>query len=257
MNQGPASILKPSPGRALVIDGRAASQALLAHIGEEARALIARGVTPGLSVVIVGEDPASQVYVRSKGRAASELGFHSEQHTLSGAVAEDELLALVHRLNADPTVDGILVQLPLPKHIRSARILEAIAPQKDVDGFHPINVGLAAIGETKRALIPCTPAGAMILIEKTGRHRSLEHRRQADRAIAAGAELYCDDRPFAHPRPRRRGAARRSSGGCCWPAGTRARRLDQARRDRHRRRRQPKRRRRTRRLGQAEDAARR
>jgi methylenetetrahydrofolate dehydrogenase (NADP+)/methenyltetrahydrofolate cyclohydrolase len=167
MNQAASSILKPSLGRAQIIDGKAASQALLARIAEENRALAARGVTPGLSVVIVGEDPASQVYVRAKGKAANELGFRSAQHDLSAATSEDELLALVHRLNADPLVHGILVQLPLPKHIRSARILEAIAPHKDVDGFHPINVGLAAIGETKRALIPCTPAGAMILIEKT------------------------------------------------------------------------------------------
>ncbi|HEV3042919.1 MAG TPA: bifunctional methylenetetrahydrofolate dehydrogenase/methenyltetrahydrofolate cyclohydrolase FolD [Roseiarcus sp.] len=167
MKEASSSILKSSVGGALVIDGKAVSQALLQRIGEEARGLIARGVTPGLSVVIVGEDPASQVYVRSKGKAASELGFRSEQHDLSHATSEDELLALVQRLNADPRVHGILVQLPLPKHIRAARILEAVAPHKDVDGFHPINVGLAAIGETKRALIPCTPAGAMILIEKT------------------------------------------------------------------------------------------
>ena len=166
MNQVLTSILKPSAGRALVIDGKAASQALLARLAEEARRLIAAGVRPGLSVVLVGEDPASQVYVRSKGRAASELGFRSEQHNLSAATSEEDLLALVERLNADPGVHGILVQLPLPKHIRSALILEAIAPHKDVDGFHPINVGLAAIGEAKRALIPCTPAGAMILIEK-------------------------------------------------------------------------------------------
>jgi methylenetetrahydrofolate dehydrogenase (NADP+)/methenyltetrahydrofolate cyclohydrolase len=161
-----SSILKPSVGSALVIDGRAVSRALLQHIGEEARGLVARGVTPGLSVVIVGEDPASQVYVRSKGKTARELGFRSEQHDLSLATSEDELLALVQRLNADSGVHGILVQLPLPKHIRAARVLEAIAPHKDVDGFHPINVGLAAIGETKRALLPCTPVGAMILLEK-------------------------------------------------------------------------------------------
>jgi methylenetetrahydrofolate dehydrogenase (NADP+)/methenyltetrahydrofolate cyclohydrolase len=161
-----SSIWKPSVGGALVIDGRAVSRALLQHIGEEARGLVTRGVTPGLSVVIVGEDPASQVYVRSKGKTARELGFRSEQHDLSLATSEDELLALVQRLNADSGVHGILVQLPLPKHIRAARVLEAIAPHKDVDGFHPINVGLAAIGETKRALLPCTPAGAMILIEK-------------------------------------------------------------------------------------------
>ncbi|HLH49357.1 MAG TPA: bifunctional methylenetetrahydrofolate dehydrogenase/methenyltetrahydrofolate cyclohydrolase FolD [Roseiarcus sp.] len=159
-------MLKPSTDRALIVDGKAASQALLARLAEEARRLSAAGVRPGLSVVLVGDDPASQVYVRSKGKAANELGFRSEQHDLSAATSEEDLLALVERLNADPGVHGILVQLPLPKHIRSARILEAIAPHKDVDGFHPINVGLAAIGEMKRALIPCTPAGAMILIER-------------------------------------------------------------------------------------------
>jgi methylenetetrahydrofolate dehydrogenase (NADP+) / methenyltetrahydrofolate cyclohydrolase len=167
VNQTGPSILKPSAAGALIIDGKAASQALLARLAEEAQRLKASGVKPGLSVVLVGEDPASQVYVRAKGKAARELGFRSEQHDLSAATTEEDLLTLVKRLNADPGVHGILVQLPLPKHIQSARILEAIAPEKDVDGFHPINVGLAAIGETSRALIPCTPAGAMILIQKT------------------------------------------------------------------------------------------
>lgn len=167
MNDGAVAILKASPGRALTIDGKAISQGLLATVAELARLLIARGVRPGLSVVLVGQDPASQVYVRAKGKAAVECGFRSEQHDLAAATSEDELLALVRRLNADPEVDGILVQLPLPKHMHAGNILEAIAPQKDVDGFHPINVGFASIGELKRALIPCTPAGVMILIEKT------------------------------------------------------------------------------------------
>jgi methylenetetrahydrofolate dehydrogenase (NADP+)/methenyltetrahydrofolate cyclohydrolase len=167
MNEAAASILKPSAHRALIIDGKAASQALLARLAEEANRLNAAGVKPGLSVVLVGEDPASQVYVRAKGKAARELGYRSEQHDLPATMSEEDLLALVRRLNADPGVHGILVQLPLPKQIQSAHILEAIAPEKDVDGFHPINVGLAAIGEIGRALIPCTPAGAMILIEKT------------------------------------------------------------------------------------------
>jgi methylenetetrahydrofolate dehydrogenase (NADP+)/methenyltetrahydrofolate cyclohydrolase len=134
-------------------------------VAQEARALISCGVRPGLAVILVGEDAASQVYVRNKGRAAIDCGFHSEQHDLGRETSEVALLALVARLNCDPTVHGILVQLPLPKAINSARVLEAIAPHKDVDGFHPINVGLASIGEMKRALIPCTPAGAMILIE--------------------------------------------------------------------------------------------
>jgi methylenetetrahydrofolate dehydrogenase (NADP+) / methenyltetrahydrofolate cyclohydrolase len=166
MNEAVA-FLKPSAGGALVIDGKAASQALLQRVGEEAGALNARGVTPGLSVVLVGEDAASQVYVRAKGKAARELGFRSQQINLGVSTSEDELLALIHRLNDDSDVHGILVQLPLPKSVRAARILEAISPGKDVDGFHPINVGLAEIGETDRALIPCTPAGAMILIERT------------------------------------------------------------------------------------------
>jgi len=155
-----------NPASALVIDGRAVSKGIIARVGEEARALIARGVKPGLAVVLVGQDPASEVYVSAKGRAAIECGFHSAQYDLSSDVSQGQLLALVERLNADPAIHGILVQLPLPKSIHSPDVLEAIAPHKDVDGFHPINVGLASIGERRRALIPCTPAGAMILIEQ-------------------------------------------------------------------------------------------
>jgi methylenetetrahydrofolate dehydrogenase (NADP+) / methenyltetrahydrofolate cyclohydrolase len=166
MNFSAATIFKAGTSGARIIDGKAVSEALLEKIAEQARGLIARGVTPGLSVVLVGEDPASQVYVKAKGRAARACGFRSEQHDLSAKTSEEELLALVARLNADPNVHGILVQLPLPNPIQSSRVLEAIAPEKDVDGFHPINVGRAAVGETKQALIPCTPAGAMILIKK-------------------------------------------------------------------------------------------
>ncbi|HSU99715.1 MAG TPA: bifunctional methylenetetrahydrofolate dehydrogenase/methenyltetrahydrofolate cyclohydrolase FolD [Roseiarcus sp.] len=151
---------------ALVLDGAAIAEETLAHVGDEARGLIARGVKPGLAVVLVGDDPASQAYVAGKGRAAKACGFHSIQHDLKAETGEAELLALVKALNADPAVHGILVQLPLPRPIDSARVLEAIAPDKDVDGFHPINVGLLSIGDTRRALVPCTPAGAMILIDK-------------------------------------------------------------------------------------------
>ncbi|MGD0188288.1 MAG: bifunctional methylenetetrahydrofolate dehydrogenase/methenyltetrahydrofolate cyclohydrolase FolD [Roseiarcus sp.] len=153
----------PAP---VVLDGTAISQGVLERVAEEARALAARGVTPGLAVVLVGADPASQVYVGAKGKAAKACGFHSLQFDLPADIGEAELRALVGKLNADPDVHGILVQLPLPKAINAARVLEAIAPHKDVDGFHPINVGLAAIGEFGRALIPCTPAGAMILIDR-------------------------------------------------------------------------------------------
>ena len=149
-----------------LLDGKAVSQVTLARVADEARALAARGVTPGLAVVLVGADPASQVYVGAKGRAAKQCGFHSLQYDLPETTSEAELLALVAKLNADPAVHGILVQLPLPKAIDSGRVLEAISPQKDVDGFHPINVGLASTGAFERAMMPCTPAGAMILIDR-------------------------------------------------------------------------------------------
>jgi methylenetetrahydrofolate dehydrogenase (NADP+)/methenyltetrahydrofolate cyclohydrolase len=151
---------------AFVLDGAAIANEVLAEVGEQARALTDRGVTPGLAVVLVGENPASQSYVAGKGREAKSRGFYSIQHNLSADTSEAELLALVRTLNADPAVHGILVQLPLPDAINSTRVLEAIAPAKDVDGFHPINVGLLSIGDTSRALIPCTPAGAMILIDR-------------------------------------------------------------------------------------------
>jgi methylenetetrahydrofolate dehydrogenase (NADP+) / methenyltetrahydrofolate cyclohydrolase len=151
---------------AFVLDGAAIAEGVLAKVAEEARGLIQRGVTPGLAVVLVGDHPASQSYVAGKGRAARGCGFHSVQHTLPAETSEAELLALIEALNADPAVHGVLVQLPLPKHVDSSRVLEAVAPHKDVDGFHPVNVGLLSIGEADRALIPCTPAGAMILIDK-------------------------------------------------------------------------------------------
>ncbi|MCW2273977.1 bifunctional methylenetetrahydrofolate dehydrogenase/methenyltetrahydrofolate cyclohydrolase FolD [Rhodoblastus acidophilus] len=161
-----SEIIKPSGKKALLIDGKAASAAVLARVAAEA-ALLAKN--PGLAVVLVGEDPASQVYVKSKGKAAKECGFHSVQHDLPATTSEAELIALVKALNADPAIHGILVQLPLPKGIDSSKVLETIAPEKDVDGFHPVNVGLLATGLTDRALVPCTPAGAMLLIEEAAK----------------------------------------------------------------------------------------
>ena len=160
------SIIKPSGKKALLIDGKAASAAVLARVAAEAAAL---SLTPGLAVVLVGSDPASQVYVKAKGKAAKECGFHSVQHDLPATTSQEELIALVEALNADPAIHGILVQLPLPKGIDSTLVLETIAPHKDVDGFHPVNVGLLATGLTERALVPCTPAGAMLLIEEASK----------------------------------------------------------------------------------------
>ena len=133
-----------------------------------------RGVVPGLATVLVGEDPASQVYVGVKNRDARELGLDSRQITLTADISEDELLALVHGLNADPAIHGILVQLPLPSQIDEARVLMAIDPAKDVDGFHPHNVGRLATG-AEDALLPCTPKGVVEILLRTGHDPAGKH----------------------------------------------------------------------------------
>jgi methylenetetrahydrofolate dehydrogenase (NADP+) / methenyltetrahydrofolate cyclohydrolase len=148
-----------------VIDGRAFAAGLRARVGEAvARLRDARGLVPGLAVVLVGEDPASAVYVRSKGRATVEAGMHSETHRLGAGAPEADLLALVERLNRDPAIHGILVQLPLPAHIDQARVIDAIDPAKDVDGFHVTNVGRLAVGLP--APVPCTPLGVLMLLRE-------------------------------------------------------------------------------------------
>ena len=149
-----------------IIDGKSVAAEVVQGVKKSAAVLIARGVQPGLAVVIVGEDPASQVYVASKSRMAKECGFHSIQHTLAVDTSEVDLLALVDELNADPAIHGILVQLPLPGHIDAGKVIQTIAPDKDVDGFHFMNVGKLATGELETALVPCTPFGSMLLIER-------------------------------------------------------------------------------------------
>lgn len=150
-----------------VIDGKKVAEEVVATVRRGAAKLIAEaGVTPGIAVVIVGKDPASQVYVNSKSRKAKECGFHSLQHELPAETPEDELLALIDQLNADPAIHGILVQLPLPGQIDSARVIQAISPDKDVDGFHFVNVGKLGTGEIASAFVPCTPAGSMLLVER-------------------------------------------------------------------------------------------
>jgi methylenetetrahydrofolate dehydrogenase (NADP+) / methenyltetrahydrofolate cyclohydrolase len=152
---------------ARIIDGKAAAEEVAARAKAEATRLIAeRGIAPGLAVVIVGEDPASQVYVAAKSRRAKECNFHSVQHSLPAMTSEHDVLALVRKLNADPEIHGILVQLPLPKHIDTGKIIQTIAPEKDVDGFHFVNVGKLGAGEIKSAFVPCTPAGSMLLISQ-------------------------------------------------------------------------------------------
>jgi methylenetetrahydrofolate dehydrogenase (NADP+)/methenyltetrahydrofolate cyclohydrolase len=147
----------------IVIDGKATAAALRARVGEAVADISkTHGFQPGLAVVLVGEDPASAVYVRNKGKATIEAGLQSFEHKLDANVAEADLLTLIERLNTDDAVDGILVQLPLPDHINAELVLNAINPDKDVDGFHPVNVGRLWTGEP--ALAPCTPTGCMRMI---------------------------------------------------------------------------------------------
>lgn len=156
-----------------VIDGKQIAAEMRAELTEEIAALKERGTTPGLAVVLVGEDPASQVYVRMKKRACEELGIASFEHRLPDAAPEGELLALVAQLNADPQVHGILVQLPLPKQISEKKVLSAMDPDKDVDGFHPVNVGRMLIGDP--VFLPCTPKGCQELLVRSGYDPGGEH----------------------------------------------------------------------------------
>ena len=151
---------------AKIIDGKAIAQEVRAEWKVRADALKARGVTPGLAVIIVGEDPASKVYVANKVKACAELGLHSEHIVMPADTSEAALLAKIKELNEDKKIHGILVQLPVPKHIASDKVLNAISPDKDVDGFHPMNVGALVTGNMRFA--PCTPYGAMKLLEKCG-----------------------------------------------------------------------------------------
>ena len=145
------------------IDGKEVSLYIKEKIKAETDALKLTGVTPGLAVVLVGDDPASRVYVNNKKKACEFCGFHSESYELSESTSQTELLALIDKLNADPLIDGILVQMPLPKHIDSDAVVNRILPSKDVDAFHPVNVGKIMLGDYD--FLPCTPAGVMELLK--------------------------------------------------------------------------------------------
>ncbi|AZY94860.1 methenyltetrahydrofolate cyclohydrolase [Paracoccus sp. S4493] len=147
---------------AQTLDGKAFAARLRARIATQVADLAGQGIVPGLAVVLVGEDPASQVYVRSKGRMTREVGMTSFEHRLPASTDQDTLMALIAKLNADPAVNGILVQLPLPKGMDEAAVINAILPEKDVDGFHILNVGRLATGQ--KAMVPCTPLGCLMLL---------------------------------------------------------------------------------------------
>ena len=158
-----------------IISGTEVSKAIRAEIAERVRERVGAGRRPpGLATVLVGDNPASRAYVGMKNRAAAEVGIHSRQIDLESTTSEAELLGWIEGLNADPAIDGILVQLPLPGHVREDRILEAVLPSKDVDGFHPVNIGRLSVGDP-RVLAPCTPRGVIELLLRSGHDPAGRH----------------------------------------------------------------------------------
>src|SRR5450631_4273686 len=154
------------PMPAVILDGTKIAAQIRAEVGEEVRRLTAEGLRPGLAVVLVGHNPASEIYVRSKVKACEELGILSEKIALQESSTTEELLALVDDLNRRDDIDGILVQLPLPGHVDAKKVLLAVSPQKDVDGFHPMNVGY--LSTQRPGLVPCTPAGIIEILKRSG-----------------------------------------------------------------------------------------
>ncbi|MEJ7809162.1 MAG: bifunctional methylenetetrahydrofolate dehydrogenase/methenyltetrahydrofolate cyclohydrolase FolD [Gemmatimonadaceae bacterium] len=157
-----------------IIDGAAVARAIRAEVAEEVAELTRRGVKPGLAVVLVGEDPASAVYVRMKGKACEEAGMHSVTVRLRAETSEPDLLAQVDALNADPAIHGFLVQMPVPAHIDADAVIRRVDPRKDVDGFHPVNVGKMLIGE-RDGFVPATPAGVQELLVRSGVNSAGKH----------------------------------------------------------------------------------
>ena len=151
---------------AKIIDGKQVAADMRAELKEEVARLARDGIVPGLGVILVGEDPASQSYVKAKERACEEIGLFSDDNRLPADASQQELMAIVEKMNNDPKINGILVQLPLPKHLNEAEVLLAIDPDKDVDGFHPMNVGRMVVGE--KAFLPCTPHGVIQLLLRSG-----------------------------------------------------------------------------------------
>jgi methylenetetrahydrofolate dehydrogenase (NADP+) / methenyltetrahydrofolate cyclohydrolase len=185
---------------ARIIDGNAIGRAVREELRAEVGALKTRGIVPGLTVVVVGEDAASQVYVRMKGKAADELGMKSDTIRLPADTSEPALLALIDRLNADRAVHGILIQLPLPKHMDSQKVLLRMNPDKDVDGFHPVSVGRLVIGD-RTGFRPCTPAGVQELIVRSGVDPRGMHLVVVGRSLIVGrpvANIFLQDAPGAN-----------------------------------------------------------
>ncbi len=182
---------------ARLLDGAALGREIRAEVADRVRELAGSGRVPGLAVVLVGEDPASQVYVRSKGKACGEAGMHSETIRLPATASEGELLAVIDRLNADPAIHGMLVQLPLPRQINSEKVLRRIDPAKDVDGFHPVNVGKLVLGDPT-AFRPATPYGVQQMLVRSGIETKGAHAVIVGRSTIVGrpmANLLMQDGP--------------------------------------------------------------
>jgi methylenetetrahydrofolate dehydrogenase (NADP+)/methenyltetrahydrofolate cyclohydrolase len=158
---------------AQIMYGKSISDSIRQEMIQEVDLLKSKGITPGLVVILVGEDPASQVYVKHKAKACEQLGYYSEVVSVPAETTQDELLVLIERYNAQENIHGILVQLPLPKHIEEKAIIDSISVEKDVDGFHPESVGNLMIGDD--ALLPCTPSGVIELLKRTGNHPAGKH----------------------------------------------------------------------------------
>ncbi|HEY3601790.1 MAG TPA: bifunctional methylenetetrahydrofolate dehydrogenase/methenyltetrahydrofolate cyclohydrolase FolD [Chthoniobacterales bacterium] len=176
------------PNQANIIDGRAVAEKVYAELRDEIVSLKSAGITPGLAVVLVGDDPASRTYVRSKDKMCRELGLHSVKLELPAATTEKELLARIAELNRDPAIHGILVQSPPPPQIDEAAIVRALDPTKDVDGFHPLNVARLALGDPT-GFVPCTPLGCLRLLEETGTQVSGAHVVVLGRSMTVGKPL--------------------------------------------------------------------
>lgn len=205
---------------ARLIDGTALGKTIRAEVAVEAAGLIARGTTPGLAVILVGEDPASQVYVRNKGRACEEAGMKSATHRLPTDTPEADILKLIDDINADPTIHGLLVQTPLPKHVNADRVLHRVSPAKDVDGFHPINVGKLVLGDPT-GFKPATPYGVQQMLLREGIDTKGAHAVVVGRSTIVGrpmVNLLLQDKPGAnctvtvcHSRSKDLGAITRSA----------------------------------------------
>jgi methylenetetrahydrofolate dehydrogenase (NADP+) / methenyltetrahydrofolate cyclohydrolase len=180
-----------------LLDGVAMGRQIREEVAGQVAELLGRGIKPGLAVVLVGEDPASQVYVRSKGKACEEAGMKSVTHRLPAETSQDDILALIDQLNADSTIHGILVQLPLPKHVHSDTVLRRVDPAKDVDGFHPFNIGKLVIGDPT-AFRPATPYGVQQMLMRSGIETKGAHAVIVGRSTIVGrpmASLLLHDRP--------------------------------------------------------------